>query len=53
MRAVLRFFWPVVLLAIFTGVLVREIGFGVVLALEETTRHWKALKRNTHPSIER
>lgn len=53
MRTLLRTFWPLVLLVIFTGVLVREIGFGVVLALEETTRHWKALKRNSHPSIER
>ena len=42
-----------VLLVIFTGVLVREIGIGVVLALEEKTRHWKAPKRNSHPSIER
>lgn len=53
MYAIARFFWPVVLLTIFTAVLLREICTGVVLALDETTLRWNAMKRDWHPSTRR
>jgi|JRYH01.1.fsa_nt_gb hypothetical protein len=53
MHALLRFFWPVVLLVIFTAVLLREMGLAVVFALHETSQRWRLIKRETHPSIER
>ena len=53
MRFLLRIFWPLVLLSIFTFVFLREIGTGLVMALQETSERWKAMKRATHPSIER
>lgn len=52
-RRLLLAFWPLVLLALFTIALLREIGIATVLALNETTLRWKALKRDTHPSLEK
>ncbi len=53
MYALARFLAPVILLPMFTVLLVREIGIGVVLALNETTLRWNAMKRDWHPSTRR
>lgn len=53
MYAIGRFFAPVILLPLFTLLLIREVGIGVVLALNETTLRWHAMKRDWHPSTRR
>lgn len=53
MRFLLRIFWPLVLLSIFTAVFLREIGTGLVMALQETSERWRTIKRTFHPSTER
>lgn len=53
MYALGRFLAPILLLPMFTIILIREIGIGVVLALNETTLRWNAMKRDLHPSARR